>query len=192
LSDGVYRLEIADTLTDLQGNRLDGDGDGDPSSYVLVGNASNRFFQLLTDWNGDAGATIFDFPAIAYWFVQPGFPAYVDVNQDGGVSILDFGIFASRFNRQLVFPPALASQSPAVALLAAQQGEPGADPRDDLLLEHPLDAPPHRLIQGPLPLDAKRFGITTSRERLEHDRAVEDLESVLQDISADILQAWQQ
>ena len=93
LSDGVYQLEILDSLTDLAGNPLDGNNDGQAGDhFVWTGNLLNRLYQLLGDFNGDGGTSIFDFSTFSYWFggAFPDVPEYVDLNGDRGVSIFDF------------------------------------------------------------------------------------------------------
>jgi hypothetical protein len=116
LDEGVYALEVLDTLTDLEGNALDGDDDDVAGgNYDFVGNVSNHFYALRGEWSGDTGVSVFDFPIFSYWF---GFgieanggeaPDYTDINQDGGVSVFDFGVFADNFGIGVIFPTALVA-----------------------------------------------------------------------------------
>ena len=88
--------------------------------YVLVGSETNRLYQLTSDWNGDGGASIFDFSTFAYWFGQPVgvAPVYVDLNNDGGVSIFDFSGFANRFGQGVLFPVPLVDNDNRFGLQA--------------------------------------------------------------------------
>ena len=56
LDDGNYSLTVLDTITDTAGNQLDGDGDGSAG-----GNATDEFFRLYGDINGDRTVNIIDF-----------------------------------------------------------------------------------------------------------------------------------
>ena len=112
LSDGVYQLEILDTLTDSSGREFDGNGDGTPGDgFVLTGNADNRFYAETAEWSGDFGVSVFDFSTFSYWFglPVPMAPEYVDLNRDGGVSVFDFSVFASNFGLGVAFPTNFAN-----------------------------------------------------------------------------------
>jgi hypothetical protein len=114
LPDGVFALQIQETVTDLTGLPLDGDGDGQGGdAYLLQGDMNNGFYKLAGDFNGDHGNSIFDFPTLAYWFGQSvgpsGAPAYLDLNDDQGVTIFDFSRYAAKFTTIVQFPTALRS-----------------------------------------------------------------------------------
>jgi hypothetical protein len=112
LSDGVYQLEILDTLTDSSGREFDGNGDGTPGDgFVLTGNADNRFYAETAEWSGDFGVSVLDFSTFSYWFglPVPMAPEYVDLNRDGGVSVFDFSVFASNFGLGVAFPTNFAN-----------------------------------------------------------------------------------
>jgi cysteinyl-tRNA synthetase len=114
LDDGVYRLELAGSITDAAGNQLDGNGDGTAGdSFVFQGDAANKFFQLLAEWNGDGGVSVFDFTTFSYWFGQPIpiAPIYVDVNRDNGVSVFDFTGFSANFGKGVVYPATFAARA---------------------------------------------------------------------------------
>ncbi len=107
LPNGVYELEILPTATDLAGNPLDGNGDGTPGdSFVFTGDATNLFYKLNGDFNGDMAVSILDLPTIAYWFGHSTdeAPEYVDMNVDGAISMFDWPFFVVNFGRSVVFP----------------------------------------------------------------------------------------
>jgi hypothetical protein len=109
--DGVYQLEILASATDIGGSPLDGNGDsvgGD--DYSLVGSEANKFYRLLSDFNGDFGVSVFDFSTFSYWFgvSVPNAPSYADMNRDGGVSVFDFTFFSLNFGTGITFPVAFA------------------------------------------------------------------------------------
>ncbi len=117
LENGVYQLEVLSSVTDIDGAALDGDRDGVAGGdFTMIGDDANRLFRMTADWNGDAGASIFDFSTFAYWFgvAVPEAPRYVDLNKDEGVSIFDFSPYAAVFGSGLTFPPlALAANNRA-------------------------------------------------------------------------------
>jgi hypothetical protein len=100
LAEGVYRLSVAGTVVDLEGKPLDGDQDetgGD--EFVIEGSSANGLFKLVSEFNGDAGVSVFDFSTFGYWFGSAVgvAPEYVDLNRDGGVSVFDFAFFSGNF-----------------------------------------------------------------------------------------------
>jgi hypothetical protein len=112
LPDGVYRLEILPTATNIDGQPIDGDGDGtEGDAYVLEGNATNLFYQLAAEWSGDEGVSVFDFSTFSYWFGQTVgvAPLYADASGDGGISVFDFTAFSVNFGKSVVFPNAFAA-----------------------------------------------------------------------------------
>ncbi|MFT5525248.1 MAG: hypothetical protein ACI9HK_003215, partial [Pirellulaceae bacterium] len=113
LDEGVYRLELLDSVTDPQGQRLDGDGDGQPGGdYVVEGDSTNRLYRMISDFNGDFGVSVFDFSTFSYWFGTDTdvAPRYADMNLDGGVSVFDFTLFSSNFGESVSFPNALIAR----------------------------------------------------------------------------------
>jgi hypothetical protein len=109
LPDGVYQIEFLPTATDLGGNGIDVDEDGlGGDEFVIVGNSQNRFYRLASDWNGDEGASVFDFSTFSYWFglavAADGAPSYVDLNNDAGVSVFDFTGFSNNFGVGVAYP----------------------------------------------------------------------------------------
>ncbi len=93
LDDGNYSLTVLDTITDTAGNVLDGDGDG-----TAGGNATDDFFRLFGDVNGDRTVNVIDFFQFRNAFGGSGnFNAAFDSNGDGVINILDFFQFSSRF-----------------------------------------------------------------------------------------------
>ncbi|MFT5527213.1 MAG: hypothetical protein ACI9HK_005195, partial [Pirellulaceae bacterium] len=72
LDDGVYELVVHSTVTDVDGNALDGDGNGIAGDeHIFRGNKTNNFHQLEANWNGDSGVSVFDFTSFSYWFGSP-------------------------------------------------------------------------------------------------------------------------
>jgi hypothetical protein len=111
LPEGVYQLELSESIENGNGLGLDGNGDGiagDP--FVIRGSQSNGFYKLLADWNGDFGVSVFDFTTFSYWFGHGTdvAPSYVDLSGDEGVSVFDFTGFANNFGKGVNFPAALA------------------------------------------------------------------------------------
>ncbi len=107
LADGVYQLDILPTATDLAGEPLDGNGDGNGGdAFGYLGSVANGFYELTGDWNGSGGVNVLDFATYGYWFNQdlPTAPGYVDPNDSGGLNILDFAPYAANFNRSIVEP----------------------------------------------------------------------------------------
>jgi len=127
LADGVYKLEILSSVADLLGNSLDGDGDGlGGDAFEIVGNSSNQLFRLQGDYNGTGGVNVQDGSTLTYWFGQTvgTAPEYVDVNDSGGVNILDFSAYIGNFQTALTFPAPVA---PASAPIPPElEGEPAA------------------------------------------------------------------
>ena len=106
LDDGVYELQVLQTVTDAVGNALDGDGTGTGSPAVIRGDSTNRFFKLTADYNGSGGVQIQDFATFSYWFgtAVPPAPGYVDLNNSGGINIQDFAGLSSNFGVGVVYP----------------------------------------------------------------------------------------
>ena len=118
VTDGVYQLRLLETIEDLGGQPLDGDGDGvGGGPHEFTGDAQNMFYQLTSEWNGDLGVSVFDFSTFSYWFGHAVgvAPEYVDLNRDQGVSVFDFSGFAANFSTSVSFP--------TVAPMLANRGE---------------------------------------------------------------------
>ncbi|MEL7500230.1 MAG: choice-of-anchor Q domain-containing protein, partial [Planctomycetota bacterium] len=92
LDDGNYQLTVLDSITDAAGNSLDGDGDGDAG-----GNATDDFFRLFGDSNGDGTVNIIDFFQFRNAFGNSELDERFDVNGDGVINVLDFFQFRNRF-----------------------------------------------------------------------------------------------
>lgn len=107
LPDGVYQLVISPNVADAAGNQLDGNGDGiGGDAFVQAGDATNAFFKLKGDFNGDGGVSMLDMPGLLYWFGQavPQAPSFADLNSDGAVSIRDYAEFIDCLNASITFP----------------------------------------------------------------------------------------
>ncbi|MCC9602648.1 dockerin type I domain-containing protein [Stieleria sp. JC731] len=96
LADGNYRLTVLDSIKDVSGNVLDGDGDG-----AAGGNATDEFFRLYGDVNGDRTVNIIDFFQFRNAFGSETLDERFDFNGDGVVNIVDFFQFRSRFGRSV-------------------------------------------------------------------------------------------
>ncbi|MFT5523754.1 MAG: hypothetical protein ACI9HK_001702 [Pirellulaceae bacterium] len=113
LPEGVYQLQVFSTIRDFVNLNLDGNGDGvGDDTFIYTGNATNSFHRIIADWNGDGGASVFDFSTFAYWFgvAIPDAPSYVDLNDDDGVSVFDFTGFADNFGLGVVYPVAFSNE----------------------------------------------------------------------------------
>lgn len=105
LPDGVYELVVKGSATSAGGVPLGTD-------HVHTGDATNKFYKLTGDWNGDTGVSLPDFLTLRYWFgestEQGGgtAPQYVDLNHDMGISLADLLPFRanSAINAQVNFP----------------------------------------------------------------------------------------
>jgi hypothetical protein len=114
IADGVYQLQIQDSLQSTAGIELDGNGDGEAGgNYSISGDVDNGLFQIEADWNGDGGISVFDFTTFSYWFGEDTniAPSYVDLNEDGGVSVFDFTGFAQQFGLSIHPQTSLAVRS---------------------------------------------------------------------------------
>ena len=101
LADGNYTLTILGSqVSDLSGQLLDGDGDGQPG-----GNSTQSFFRFFGDVNGDRLVNGFDFgffkDAFGTQVGDANYRAYFDFNGDGVINGLDFGQFKTRFGTML-------------------------------------------------------------------------------------------
>jgi hypothetical protein len=101
LADGRYTLNIIGSqITDLSGQLLDGDGDGQPG-----GNSATNFFRFYGDVNGDAIVNGLDLGFFRNAFgTQVGdanYLSYLDYDGDGAINGLDLGQFRTRFGAML-------------------------------------------------------------------------------------------
>ena len=96
LVDGSYRIDVRDVT------RSNGEGVAD---YSVSGNSNSKLFVLQGDFNGDGGNSVFDIVPFAYWFGVPvgpgGAPEYLEMVEDGGISIFDFGVWSGLFNNSV-------------------------------------------------------------------------------------------
>lgn len=116
------RLAVNDSVIDIAGNSLDGDGDGD------AGGLHELVFEVLPgDINGDGNVTALDLGQLGTAFNtqvgSPGFNLSADINADDNVTALDLGILGANFNTtvgSIDAPPAASfvSNASARSLLA--------------------------------------------------------------------------
>jgi hypothetical protein len=187
LDDGVYRIEVLQTATDLAGNPLDGANQGVASDYILEGNTTNKFHQLEADWNGDAGISVFDFTSYSYWFgtsiVEAPFgPQYVDINNDDGISVFDFTGYSEKFGAEVVYANAFAGR----VLLGPAEENLATDVQ--IAIEQVVEE---------IPVTALQWGVVTRRssvDELELQQRVrseeQDIELVIDALTNDIADAW--
>ncbi|XZE54303.1 dockerin type I domain-containing protein [Planctomycetaceae bacterium SH139] len=109
LVDGNYQLQLKqDHIRSLRGGMLDGDSDGVAGGDHYFGNdATDKFFRLFGDSNGDRLVNFIDFLAFRNAFgsdsSEPEYQAALDENGDGVINFIDFLQFRSRFGGQLEF-----------------------------------------------------------------------------------------
>jgi hypothetical protein len=191
LPEGVYQLEILPSVTNLQGDILDGDADGSPGgTFALVGSSDNRFYKFHGDFNADLGVTIFDFPSFAYWFgvEVPRAPAYVDLNTDGGITIFDFPVFAAGFGKNVTMPHDLVAALPPGSI---DVGTPLADAASDDTPRGDEQSALERVVAEwdnlhvrarPLPDDADPDG-DPDGDRQDEEREADLLEALVADVA---------
>ena len=101
LADGNYTLTILGSqVTDLSGQLLDGDGDGQPG-----GNSTTNFFRFFGDVNGDRTVNGLDLgffrDAFGTQIGDGNYLSYLDYDGDGVINGLDLGQFRTRFGTML-------------------------------------------------------------------------------------------
>jgi uncharacterized delta-60 repeat protein len=103
LADGRYRLTLsASGISDVNGFRLDGNGDGVPGDDYV-----HNFVFLVGDANHDGRVNLSDFNILAANFGQsPRDFTQGDFNYDAVVNLDDFNILAARFGVVLAGPGA--------------------------------------------------------------------------------------
>ena len=78
--DGILQLEILPEVTDVAGNQLDGDGDRlAGGSFLLVGDARNRLYQLAGDFNADRIVNSEDTAAVSVSYTHLTLPTICSV-----------------------------------------------------------------------------------------------------------------
>jgi uncharacterized delta-60 repeat protein len=109
LSDGRYRLTLsASGISDINGFRLDGNGDGIPGDDYV-----HNFAFLTGDANHDGRVNLNDFNILAANFGQgPRDFTQGDFNYDGIVNLDDFNLLAARFGVVLAGPGAGTGPDP--------------------------------------------------------------------------------
>jgi hypothetical protein len=101
LVDGRYILTVNHPfITDLSGNPLDGNGDGQPgSSYV------DEFFRFFGDSDGDGDVDLADYAffrrALGKASPDPGYDSVFDFNTDLKVDFTDLAFFRRNLGKTL-------------------------------------------------------------------------------------------
>ena len=109
LSDGNYQLTVFGNLvTDLNGNDLDGDGDGEAGGDYVFGNeALDNFFRFFGDGNGDRLVSGLDLLRFRQTYLDTiadsSFDARFDYNDDGRISGFDLLQFRRNYLDRLDF-----------------------------------------------------------------------------------------
>lgn len=107
LVNGNYDLRInAGKVHSTQSLPLDGNRDGIAGDDGWFGReASDRFFRLLGDSNGDRTVGLIDFASFRSTFgrsiVQDGFDASFDFDDSGGIGLADFASFRGGFGTRI-------------------------------------------------------------------------------------------
>jgi len=185
LTQGVYQLEIIDSVTDVLGRPLDGDGDGTGGDeYLLQGDSTNGFYQLSAEYNGDQGVSVFDFTTFSYWFgsIVGIAPEYADNNGDGGVSVFDFTAFSINFGQSVEFPVALQDIARAEVNTDLIGAEVDPDETEEVVRVAMAD-----WVVAPLRRDAN---VDFERQGSEETNDWE-LDDLLDSLANDVAQVWQ-
>jgi hypothetical protein len=108
LIDGNYQLAIDGSKILRGGLELDGDQNGTAGGDFVYGTeASDRFFALYGDLDGDRIVNLSDFNAFRASFGRTlgdsAYRAELDFDGDGLIGLSDFNQFRSRFGRLLAF-----------------------------------------------------------------------------------------
>jgi hypothetical protein len=95
LADGNYTLTVVSTQVMVNGQPLDGDGDGQPGGNFVFG-----FYRLFGDVNGDRYVDAADLALFRFAFGSSGASPF-DFDSDNVVSVVDFQEFRSRFGTSI-------------------------------------------------------------------------------------------
>lgn len=97
LRDGRYTLTALAGQITVNGQPLDGDGDGMPGGNFVFGE-SQGLFRFFGDINGDRRVDIADFGLFSVSYLNAAnYVAAFDFNGDGHIDIYDFGLFSLRY-----------------------------------------------------------------------------------------------
>ena len=93
LQSGRYELRLTRAITS-------------GPEFVFAGNATNRFYSLTGDWDGNTLVDLRDFATFAYWYGQTTLvaPEYVDLDRSGTIDQDDFLVFANHYGRRVYVP----------------------------------------------------------------------------------------
>jgi hypothetical protein len=104
LADGRYTLTALASQISVNGQPLDGDGDGTPGGNFVFGDAQG-LYRMFGDVNGDRTVNGFDLGFFRNAFgTQTGdanYLSYLDLNGDGVINGFDLGQFRTRFGTML-------------------------------------------------------------------------------------------
>ena len=91
LSEGRYQLDVSSEITFGE-------------DFSLLGDATNRFFVLTGDFDGNNSVDLRDLDTLAYWMSEPTAPDYVNVDGVGTITTLDAAIVEANFAQQIELP----------------------------------------------------------------------------------------
>lgn len=108
LADGNYELTLNASRISLGGEALDGDGNGvGGDDYVFGTQASDQFFRLFGDQDGDRDVDSEDYDAFVAALLSTAgsgnFDARFDSDDDGDVDGKDYGSYLTRHQTALAF-----------------------------------------------------------------------------------------
>jgi len=108
LADGNYRLKILAGLVTANGQQLDGDANGTSGGDFVRGTlATDNFFRLFGDTDGDGSISIFDFNRFrstsGLSAGQANYDARFDYDGSGSISVFDFNQYRNRSGRNRNF-----------------------------------------------------------------------------------------
>jgi hypothetical protein len=104
LADGRYTLTALASQISVNGQPLDGDGNGTPGGNFVFSDTQG-LYRLFGDVNGDQTVNGFDLGFFRTAFGtsagDPNFLSYFDFNGDGVINGFDLGQFRTRFGTSL-------------------------------------------------------------------------------------------
>lgn len=153
LPAGKYRLSVSDTVTDIAGNALDGDGDGQAGGVFSV-----RFDILPGDTDGNMRVTSNDLTPFSAAFNgsigQSNYNLRSDWNADGIVNNDDLAAFPSMINQRIdnLLEPESPFSAPSLAAASMAGSTWSSEFRNSL---YGINGPGNEFLAGtkPVPFD---------------------------------------
>ena len=91
MSEGRYQLEVTSEITFAD-------------HFTFIGDATNRFFVLPGDFDGNNSVDLRDLDTLAYWMDEPTAPDYVNLDGLGSITMQDAAILEGNFAQQIDLP----------------------------------------------------------------------------------------